>query len=229
MEFSPRQEERASLHTKFSGAEQRCRWLEERYREDKARLQEGISSYRLFVGEVQGGKGVKIVCFACEINIWGILRLRKQTEQPADFFAIKRFDHFGLLVSRNRSHEKGQILFCDKLQFFTDLGVYRDGICFDGGLLQVLSNLRSILRPRASDAPPPVAMGITFVYGEFLRCIIKLPQTDHTSGPARSAHLFLACMEPGPCFRSLSRASPSCLFICRSPASPRNAHGVQAP
>lgn len=40
------QDERAHLHTKFSGAEQRCRWLEERYREDKTRLQEGISSYR---------------------------------------------------------------------------------------------------------------------------------------------------------------------------------------
>ncbi|CAN0435235.1 unnamed protein product, partial [Ectocarpus sp. 12 AP-2014] len=38
---------------KFSGAEQRCRWLEERYREDKTRLQEGISNYRHQVMQLQ--------------------------------------------------------------------------------------------------------------------------------------------------------------------------------
>ena len=45
------QDERTSLHNKFSGAEQRCRWLEERYREDKTRLQEGISTYRYLLFE----------------------------------------------------------------------------------------------------------------------------------------------------------------------------------
>eukprot|EP00752_Nemacystus_decipiens_P003048 g2825.t1 len=47
------QEERANLHHKFAGAEQRCRWLEERYREDKTKLQEGVSKYRHQVMQLQ--------------------------------------------------------------------------------------------------------------------------------------------------------------------------------
>lgn len=40
------QDERAALQTQFTGAEQRCRWLEEHFREDKANLQESLSKYR---------------------------------------------------------------------------------------------------------------------------------------------------------------------------------------
>lgn len=39
------QEENGTLQTRFQGAQQRCRWLEERYRGDKAKLQEGLSTY----------------------------------------------------------------------------------------------------------------------------------------------------------------------------------------